>query len=1014
MGEGFASRLIFYVELMNNVICSSGIFSIFVVQFGGLMKKQRVLYLTGVVGATCGLFAVLLFVVSLGSLSFVEGTAVSPPISHLPKQLIMDDGWLPAVSQHLEALEYEISEISQPVQIAYEAPNRAHNLRTSFSETGIEVVPRLVKGEDWQVGLEIIGVGNGLQTISPELTAHKTAANQVTMDYGAWQAWYVNDVRGVEQGFTIEEPLFAYESGVLQIDMAVTGNLMPRFVNEDEVRLETAVGKQVLTYQNLVAFDAQGTELAADMAVVDFADGQAGIRLEVDVADAEYPIVVDPLLGGGIDWVAWIAQDDTDFGFSVSTAGDVNQDGFDDVLVGAHWFDGGGPNSGAVFAYYGGPDGLSPTFQWQVEGDVRNMELGYAVNPAGDVNNDGFDDVIIGTNMKPTGSAFVYLGSQAGLSTQPVWQGFGEQDDDGFGTAVNKAGDVNGDELDDIIIGAPYFDITDTVVYTDSGRVYVFSGEDVTNGQADPSLAWRAEQDTFVSAGSAFGFSVGTAGDVDNNGYDDVIIGAPYYDPDGVTGYAGIFSGTVEGLSGGWGGAILGSEDADWISLDWGSTQIGGSQYGFSVGTAGDVNGDEYDDVIVGAPLFSDFAPEAGAVFVYTGTNPINNMVTTVDPASFWSWELDVDNAWLGYSVGTAGDVDQDGYDDVIAGAPQYDNDLQPQIVEAVNGGGAFVYRGAPDGFVDSWELSSNVDNAKLGTSVGTAGDVNNDGYADIIIGAPSMPNADSSLGEAYSLYGSGQIVNFQAFNDSPTNLGNPTKLWADMDAGGVLAYDWNLGDGSVASGQMVEHVYTVPGYYTAIVTGTSLTDQMVATTAVTISQSSIVDPQNGGSLEFVNEETGFGTKMELPPGAVTGTVKISYTPLITIPQRPPDNSLGYYFDLDADPLDQKVFLPLIVKDGSSSTTNGVETAVANSPVEISAAQSYEFAVPVTVTIVYSDTGLTEAQEKSLKLLYWNDQSSIWVDIAVECGLEDTYMYYPEENYYTVQVCHLTRFGVAH
>ncbi len=270
------------------------------------MKKHRFLYLTGVVGVVCGVMGVLFFSVFLNMLRLSGETAVSQTNQLSVQQVAMGDGWLTAVSDQLEAVEYAISSDGSPMQIAYQAPNRAQNLRTSFSEYGIQVEARLVQGAAWQLGLELVGVNNGLQSVVPELVGHTTAENRVTMDYGQWQAWYVNDARGVEQGFTFAEPLFAQETGLLQIDMAVTGNLTPQLVSDDEVRLVTAVGEQMLTYQQLVAYDAQGKELPAKMEVVDLAAGQSVIRLAVEVADAAYPIVVDPFLGGGVDWEGWI------------------------------------------------------------------------------------------------------------------------------------------------------------------------------------------------------------------------------------------------------------------------------------------------------------------------------------------------------------------------------------------------------------------------------------------------------------------------------------------------------------------------------------------------------------------------------------------------------------------------------------------------------------------------------------------------------------------------------------
>ncbi|MFO7680471.1 MAG: FG-GAP-like repeat-containing protein [Chloroflexota bacterium] len=965
------------------------------------MKTKRYFYL-GVIGVVaCVLVGVL-----LGSFSGDAGvTAVSSPSSHSPEQVIVDDGWVTAVSAHLKAAEYAISAsqgaVGQP--IVYQAPNRAQNLRTYFSETGIQVTPRLAAAGAWQAALEVLAVGNGVQTTSPRLAAHEAVANRVTLDYGAWQAWYVNDVRGVEQGFTIEEPLFAQETGLLHIDLAVTGDLSPRSVSDDEVQLVTAVGEQALIYHNQYAYDAHGAELPAKMELATLPDNQSGIRLVVDVTGADYPIVVDSLLFSGIIWETWLEQD-ANYGFSVSTAGDVNGDGYDDVLVGANWFDGGEPREGAVFAYYGGPQGLPHDYQWKVEGNASQLELGYAVKPAGDVNGDGYADIIVGAYATPTGKALVYAGSPAGLEPFPLWFAEGEQAGDRFGMAVNTAGDVNNDGFDDVIIGAPYYD--DVSIGQDSGRAYVFYGPLSGAAQSPDWIGTGGWPDVYN--GGLFGYAVSTAGDVNNDDYDDVIIGEPLAESDGVTGLAAIFGGSPDGLFMPVSGEPATRNDAEWVSF---GAYASDSWFGGAVGYAGDVNGDGYDDVVVGAPYYPGNQQAAsGAVFVFTGMDPIFYMQSS--PAAEWTFTVDAGNALLGYAVGAAGDVDNDGFDDVIAGAPQYDNSFfQPAQAQAVNGGAAFILRGTGQGFGTVWEFSSNEAEARLGTSVGAAGDVNGDGYADVIIGAPQMPSPADTLGEAFALFGSGEIRELAAFNDSPTSLGSPTQFGAEAAAGGALDFLWNFGDGTVAPGAFVAHTYEQPGLFTAVLTATSFTDQVTATTAVTVSESTLIDPTNGGSLAFVNDETGFGTKVDVPPGAVSETLKLSYTPLAAIPQPSPTNTLGYYFDLDVDLPDYQLFLPVVVNGDDGGTVQGVETAVVQS---ITDGTSYKFAKPVTVTIVYSDTGLTPEQELRLKLPYWNKESQMWIDIAEECGLADTYIYYPDENYFTVQICHLTRFGVVH
>jgi hypothetical protein len=971
------------------------------------MKKSRFLYLAGIVGGVFVVLGVLWF----GFFLNVMGgeTAVSPS-APLTKE-VSDAGWLTAVSNQLQEAEYAVTAVTRSGggQIAYQAPNRAQNLRTYFSSTGIQIEPRLVHGEAWRFGLEVVGVGDGVQTAVPEIAAHTVADNRITLDYGAWQAWYVNGAQGVEQGFTIERPLFAEETGLLQLEMAVTGSLIPRLdANGEMIRLVTAVGEQILTYRELAAFDAQGRNLPATMELAALPDGGDAILLAVDTSGAEYPIVVDPIIGGGVLWETWIDHD-AGYGFAVSSAGDVNGDGYADVLVGAPWFDGGQPDEGAVFAYYGDDSGLQPMAQWVVESNVPHMGMGVAVNPAGDVNGDGYVDIIVGTNLSPTGKVFIFAGSANGLTLPALWSANGAQPGDGFGLVVDSAGDVNLDGYDDVIIGAPFYDGYTGV---DTGRAYVFYGSDSGMSSVPGWIAEGGESGSPDSgSGGLFGHSVSDAGDVNGDGFSDVIIGVPMDISGSDPGAAVIFCGSAAGLVPGTDAQPARRDDADWVSY---GTSPPGTGYGFAVSYAGDVNNDGYGDVVIGAPWYSGISTNSGATFVFTGTDPISNMASVPIPNSRWAFFSSVPDAELGHSVRGAGDIDNDGYDEVIAGALRFDGEaMQVQQAQVANGGGVFLLRGSQTGIDFSRVYYSTSPNAKLGVSVSTAGDVNGDGYMDIIMGAPEMPSPDNSLGEAYAVYGSGQISDLMALNDSPTLLHDPTHFEAHFTEGGLVEAKWGFGDGMQEVGAFAEHVYAEPGYYTAVVTLTSFTDEVTATTAVTISVGSIIDPVNGGTIPPVVGPNGFGAGATIPPGAISETMQLTYTPLLTVPHPLTGTweSTGYYFDLSIDRPDwrHQLYLPLIVKGD-----DGGGTAVVAPFAVSSGGDSYDFAVPITITLVYTDTGMTPGDETSLKLPYRNTMQQQWIDIAKECGLANTYIYHPLENYFTVQVCHLSKFSVAH
>jgi Na+-transporting NADH:ubiquinone oxidoreductase subunit NqrB len=422
-----------------------------------------------------------------------------------------------------------------------------------------------------------------------------------------------------------------------------------------------------LSYNKLQAWDARGTTLPARMA-----PAPGGLAVQVDDTGAHYPITIDPLLTSPA-WTADGGQQNANLGEATSNAGDVNGDGFDDIIVASNDYDNGQTNEGRAFVYLGSAAGLSTSPAWTAESDQQQALFGSSVSSAGDVNADGFDDIIVGAYLYDNGQtnegrAFVYLGSAAGLSTSPAWTAESDQQGAQFGRSVSSAGDVNADGFDDVIVGARRYDNG----HTNEGRAFVYLG---SAAGLSTSPAWTAESD---QQDAYFGVPVSSAGDVNADGFDDVIVGAELYD-NGQTneGRAFVYLGSAAGLS---------------TSPAW--TAEGDQQtayFGKSVSSAGDVNADGFADVIVGAYLYDNGQTNEGRAFMYLGS------ASGLSTSAAWTAESDQQDANFGNSVSSAGDINGDGASDVIVAAYHYDNEQSGE-------GRVFVFYGEADTTTDPCE----------------------------------------------------------------------------------------------------------------------------------------------------------------------------------------------------------------------------------------------------------------------------------------------------------------------
>ena len=432
----------------------------------------------------------------------------------------------------------------------------------------------------------------------------------------------------------------------------------------------------------------------------------------------------------GIADTPWTAESNVAFaqmGYAVGSTGDVNGDGYSDVIVGAPRLFNGQGNEGRAYVFQGGPSGLTQI--WDVEGNQIDALMGHAVATAGDINGDGYADVMVGAvgyNNGETreGLVYVYFGSEAGLSLTPAWSAESNQVGAGFGTSVGTAGDVNGDGYGDIAVGASAWDDPGGG-QTDEGRAYVYLGS--ADGLAT-SPGWIAEGN---SSGVLFGQSLAYAGDVNGDGYTDVVVGAPRFDNGQQDeGAAFVYLGSASGLS----------ATPSWTA----ESDQPFAEFGYSVGSAGDVNGDGNDDVVVGARLFDSGEANEGRAHVYLGS--------ASGPNAFFAWvgEGDQAEAQFGWSVSSAGDVNGDGFGDILVAAPYFDNG---QLDE----GRVYLYLGSSSGLErrPAWTAEGDQDVGVFGAAISTAGDVNGDGFSDVVIGSPNFDGGEADEGKAFLYLGS-------------------------------------------------------------------------------------------------------------------------------------------------------------------------------------------------------------------------------------------------------------------
>lgn len=786
--------------------------------------------------------------------------------------------WQSKAEQYIAEMEYYFKKDgNNPV---FYAANRSQRLGFSINESGYKISPEVFMDKrsihkNWVENISLLSISKGKEELLPvRQYSYKLNKTELNYTYPGFSIQYINNEKGLRQNFIVDKKLDGTHN--LEVLLKYKGPLTPSIKNNGIEFSSNDITK--LFYEDLKVWDANKKALTARFEL----RKNNVIAIIVEDSAAQYPVTIDPLnkvpewtgtVEGVLPTIVGQLAIDAAYGYSVSGVGDVNADGFDDVAIGAPALvdviagTGSLASVGAVFVYYGSIDGLPvmPCAMLQPTTAVAGALFGYSV-AGGDVNNDGSNDIVVGAPLDniivngqsgTIGKVYVFDGATLSTNTTPflniqlsgnsiIREGINLSVNALFGFSVAVTEDLNGDDKNDIIVGAPTYagiknDIfgNPTLLDVQSGGAFIF----LTNaGNNNLSIVKLKPITTnllgilsFNINGLLFGYSVDGLGDYNNDGYPDVVATAPAGIDLGLIsillngkllqGSATVYYGTGAGVDTDP-GAVLTATSGGLLTNLVGSISNLANLFGTSVRGIRDTAGVRNGNLIVGAPLGGaimnvlslELKTGTVSVFIKKTSSPVGNVipnqVLSSPRNSNTILSLIQCNLLFGYSLDNVRDVNCDGFADIIIGEPASSG---AQLINAnVAGGAVYVYFGKGDGTyygTPYWTMTAEADaflginaTSLIGFSVTGAGKIRGSANSNYIFtGSPSrtldfgvgLLNLGNTFGTLFGLVaadnGIGKAFLFEA-NLCGTILILPVNMteFKAVYSNGISHLDWN------------------------------------------------------------------------------------------------------------------------------------------------------------------------------------------------------------------------------